>query len=190
MFTGIISEVGTIVGIDPSRIRVAATVGASPGDSIAIDGCCLTVTGAATEGLSFDLSPETFARTIAGRYRIGSQVNIESSLRVGDKMGGHFVTGHVDCVGTVTGLGRGGEFAVLSIGGSDQGLIAEKGSVTVNGVSLTVSRWRREEKIFEVALIPTTLALTNLNGLSEGAQVNIEYDLIARYLREMIQHDK
>jgi len=186
MFTGIISEVGTITAIADSRISVNAAIDAVPGDSIAIDGCCLT----ATNGLSFDLSPETFDRTIAGKYRVGSRVNIESSLRVGDKMGGHFVTGHIDCFGTVIKFDRGGEFAVISIKVDSQGLIAEKGSVSVNGVSLTVSRWKRDERVFEVALIPTTLAITNLNELSEGAQVNIEYDLIARYLREMIQHEK
>ncbi|MEK8023915.1 MAG: riboflavin synthase [Candidatus Hydrogenedentota bacterium] len=197
MFTGIIREVGRVVGCETMpggiRLNLAAPDSSSTarlGDSIAIDGCCLTVTEVSAPRLAFELSGETLNRTIAGAYREGSHVNLEGSLRVGDTMGGHFVTGHVDRVASVRALKHEGEFAVLSVkldAEHARGFVAEKGSIGVNGVSLTVSSWNASAGVFEVALIPATLSATNLSDLSEGSCVNIEYDLIARYLKEMTQ---
>lgn len=198
MFTGIIREVGRVASCEemPGGRRLAVdapllAVGARHGDSIAVDGCCLTVTGVSGVRLEFELSTETLARTVAGAYVPGARVNLEGSLRVGDTLGGHFVTGHVDRVARVRSLAREGEFATLSVELDEgaRGLVAEKGSVGVNGVSLTVSAWAPPSSgssgVFEAALIPATLSLTNLSDLGPGASVNIEYDLIARYLREM-----
>lgn len=194
MYTGIIRETGRILARGEIAGGVELTVDApltskeaGHGDSISVDGCCLTVTRIEGSRITFELSPETLARTVAGDYKPGERVNLEDSLAMGEKMGGHFVTGHVDTVGQVLSLDRSGAFAILRVklDASCAGLVAEKGSVAVNGVSLTVAAWRRTEWIFDVALIPTTLDLTNIGELSAGGRVNIEYDLIARYLKEM-----
>lgn len=195
MFTGIIEETGLIVSLEPMEggFRLAleaprASIGVSLGDSIAIDGCCLTVVRAEGVRLEFELSGETMRRTVAGEYKRGARVNIERSLRVGDRMGGHFVTGHVDTVGRVLALRPEGGFATLEIELDDSsfGLVAEKGSIGVNGVSLTVASWSRTPPagLCAIALIPATLTGTNLGGLDAGSRVNIEYDLVARYLKE------
>lgn len=194
MYTGIIRETGRIVSRNPIAGGIELVVeapetakGAGHGDSIGVDGCCLTVTKVRGAEIAFELSPETLARTVAGDYAPGARVNLEESLAMGEKLGGHFVTGHVDTVGEVMALDRSGAFAVLTVrlDASCRGLVAEKGSVAVNGVSLTVAAWRRPELVFDVALIPTTLDLTNIGDLAPGRRVNIEYDLVARYLKEM-----
>lgn len=194
MYTGIIRETGRIVSrrTIPGGEELVVNApqlsrGAGHGDSIGVDGCCLTVTRVEGSAIAFELSPETLARTVAGDYAPGARVNLEDSLAIGEKLGGHFVTGHVDAVGEVVSLAREGTFAVLGVRLDDscRGLVAEKGSIAVNGVSLTVAAWRRPELVFEVALIPTTLDLTNIGDLAAGSRVNIEYDLVARYLKEM-----
>lgn len=193
MFTGIIREMGTVrrrsgiaggVRLEIDAPRTARS--ARHGDSIAVDGCCLTVVKRSGTRIAFDLSPETLSRTIAKDYRPLTAVNLESSLRMGDTLGGHLVTGHVDAVGRVERLTSGGEFAVLTvkIATAPRGLVAEKGSITINGVSLTVAAWRRG--CVEIALIPETLERTNLSALRRGGRVNIEFDLIARYVTEAL----
>lgn len=200
MFTGIVLEAGEIEkrkeisgGV---RFFVKAPIiskEAGIGDSIAVDGCCLTVISNEDGILGFDLSPETLSRTIANQYSAGSKINLEPSLRLGDKMGGHFVTGHIDTVAEVIDLKYEGDFSLLSIklNSDAKGMVAEKGSLAVNGVSLTVALWRRSEDggTAEFALIPATLERTNLGSLRKGGKVNIEYDLIARYLSELIRKD-
>jgi len=197
MYTGIIRELGTIEKVEKIaggvRLHVAAPQAAAHargGDSISVDGCCLTTVTNDGKTITFDLSPETLARTVAGSYRAGSRVNIESSMTIGSEVGGHFVTGHVDTGGRVVELRREGDFAVLSVDldAVAPGLVAEKGSVSVNGVSLTVASWTRRDRggRFTIALIPETLARTNLDDLAPGAAVNIEYDLIARYVAEAL----
>lgn len=200
MFTGIISERGILREVAEisggERISIVNDCLAStakPGDSIAVDGCCLTVVKhtAARDGLlTFELSPETLGRTIAGVYRPGAPVNLEPSLKMGDAVGGHLVTGHVDTVGKVAGIRHSGGFVDLDVEveGVSRGLIAEKGSVSVNGVSLTVAAWAplAGGGRFRAALIPETLARTNLGNLKENDGVNVEYDLIARYVVETL----
>jgi len=200
MFTGIVAETGTILekkkisgGI---RFKLRAPKIAPQfflGDSVAIDGCCLTVVSVDREDLEFDLSPETLSRTIAEGYKEGAKVNLESSLCVGDKMGGHFVTGHVDTVARVLGMKYEGDFSTLSLElkSDAKGLVAEKGSIAVNGVSLTVASWNRNSGggVVDIALIPATLERTNLGLLGNDSIVNIEYDLIARYLAELNRKD-
>lgn len=158
------------------------------GDSVAVDGCCLTVVSidhADPQGpLVFDLSEETLRRTIIGAYQTGTRVNIEESLQLGDRLGGHLVTGHIDETAEV--IAAGPDLKIRLSPGA-VGLVAEKGSIAINGVSLTVSAWDRDSRIAEAALIPETLARTNLGRLSAGARVNVEYDLIARYVNERIR---
>jgi len=200
MFTGIVLEKGEIVDkkeisgglrffVKTSLIADDSTIG----DSIAVDGCCLTVISIDGKVLGFDLSPETLSRTVALDYSIGSKVNLEPSLRPNDKMGGHFVTGHIDTVARVVWLKNQGDFSTLSIEllSDTKGMVAEKGSLAVNGVSLTVASWLRSNNggIAEFALIPATLERTNLGLLKSGDKVNIEYDLIARYLAELIRKE-
>jgi riboflavin synthase len=195
MFTGIVIETGRVERIDeiPGGVRLfldapGVAAEAVDGASIAIDGCCLTVVAIEGTRLGFDLSPETLRRTVAGDYRPGARVNLEPSLRMSDRMGGHFVTGHVDTVAEVMGLKNEGDFATLTVRLREDahGLVAEKGSISINGVSLTVAAWRRDDRggAFDVALIPATLRITNIGEFVPGRRVNIEYDLIARYLRE------
>lgn len=167
----------------------------APGESISVSGCCLTVAAVVGVGggggeIAFDVIPETLARTTLGRLRAGDRVNLERSLRAGDRLGGHMVQGHVDSVGEVVAgvageLGAGeaaapGEGVRLRIGASPEVMefVTPKGSITVDGVSLTVAASAREW--FEVALIPETLARTTLAALKPGDHVNVETDVLAR----------
>ncbi|RMH58287.1 MAG: riboflavin synthase [Candidatus Hydrogenedentota bacterium] len=142
------------------------------------------------ERIFFELSRETLERTIAGDYAEGTTVNMERSLSLSDRLGGHFVTGHIDGVGRVEAISKEGEFCEMDfrVDLVSPGLVAEKGSVAVNGVSLTVARWNRigSGGVFRVALIPETLDRTNLGTAPVGTRVNIEYDLIARYVVEAL----
>ena len=195
MFTGIVQAVGTIETVAPLEQGVRLTVAAGAlevadvelGDSICVQGACLTVAAIAGRRLSFDVSRETLDCTV-GLERPGN-VNIEKSLRLGDKLGGHLVTGHVDGIGEVLAFGPVGESMLLRLR-APQGLaryVARKGSITVDGVSLTVNRV--EDAVFEVNLIPHTLAVTTLARLAPGAKVNLEVDLIARYVERMLGND-
>ena len=194
MFTGIVQTVGRIIDAtrrgDGLRVRVEADIAAledvKTGDSIAIAGCCLTVTGVEGGRLCFDVSAETLSCT-AGLHRVG-RVNVESALRFSDRLGGHLVSGHVDGVGTVA--------RVDSVGGADGSrvlaieapalllrFVATKGSIAVDGVSLTVNSVG--EQHFAVNLIPHTLGATTLGELTRGARVNLEVDLVARYVARL-----
>ncbi|HTQ77251.1 MAG TPA: riboflavin synthase [Burkholderiales bacterium] len=177
MFTGIVQAIGRIVSVRPFVIDAGRLPlrGVKAGDSVCVQGCCLTVTRKRGRRLSFDVSRETL-RVTAGLDHRG-EVNLEKSLAFGDPLGGHFVTGHVDGVGEVSGYGQG----VLKVRAPTAlaKYIARKGSVTVDGVSLTVNAVRGAT--FEVFLIPHTLRMTTLRGLARGAKVNLEVDLLARY---------
>lgn len=197
MFTGIILHKGTVESLEPMEggrrliVRNAEIAeAAEQGESIAIDGCCLTVVETSGERIFFELSRETLERTIAGDYAEGTTVNMERSLSLSDRLGGHFVTGHIDGVGRVEAISKEGEFCEMDfrVDLVSPGLVAEKGSVAVNGVSLTVARWNRigSGGVFRVALIPETLDRTNLGTAPVGTRVNIEYDLIARYVVEAL----
>lgn len=190
MFTGLVEGLGRIVALKdegPGK-RLSIDVGALAdgvqlGDSISISGCCLTVVRVDQAVLEFEAGSETLSRTILGRLVVGSHVNLERSLRVGDRMGGHFVTGHVDAVGWVDSREDDEKWSTIYFGFPDSLApeIAAKGSVTVSGVSLTVVA--AEARRFSVALIPHTLEVTTLGSLKLGDPVNLETDVLAKYVR-------
>jgi len=186
MFTGIVLAVGRILRVKPFEVDAGRLDlrGVAIGDSICVQGACLTVTGKRGRVLCFDVSQETLDCT-TGLDRPGA-VNLEKSVGLGEKLGGHLVTGHVDAVGTVAGV-KGSVYAFRAPKALAR-YIARKGSVTVDGVSLTVNRVRGS--VFEVNLIPHTLAVTTLGRLKPGAKVNLEVDLIARYVERMLGPSK
>lgn len=192
MFTGIVEAVGEIREFAPTRGGAHMVIGCAAldlsdvkvGDSIAVNGCCLTAVELEPDALHVDVSHETLACTSG--FESGAKVNLEKALRLADRLGGHLVSGHVDGRGEVTrseatGDNRLFEFRVPA---ELAKYIARKGSVAVHGVSLTVNRVEGER--FEVNLIPHTLEMTNLGGLRKGAQVNIEVDLFARYIEQLL----
>ena len=196
MFTGIVQAVGTIEALTPLQgemqggVRLAVEAGGLElsdvriGDSICVQGACLTVVAIEGKRLSFDVSRETLDCT-TGLAQPG-KVNLETSLGLGDKLGGHLVTGHVDGVGEVLAFEPAGESVLLRLR-APAGLakyVARKGSMCVDGVSLTVNR--ADGDVFEINLIPHTLAVTTLSRLAPGAKVNLEVDLIARYVERML----
>ena len=196
MFTGLVEALGTIAEVRPAapgrRLIVAApaiAAGAAVGDSIAVSGCCLTVVEVTAETLAFEVGPETLARTILGELAVGSPVNLERSLRAGDRFGGHFVTGHIDGVGILDTRHDEGDWSTFWFR-APEGLarqIVSKGSIAVDGVSLTVVDAAQDR--FSVQLIPHTLAVTTLGSRKASERVNLETDLLAKYvgkqLREM-----
>ena len=190
MFTGLIEEVGEVLGIEGSRLVVGARVvlaDAADGSSVAVNGVCLTVVARGAGRIGFDLGPETLARTALGDLGAGDRVNLERPLRLGAPVGGHLVQGHVDGVGVVTQLSREGETARLRLECQDDALAAlliPQGSVAVDGVSLTVAAL--DEAAFEVMLIPHTLAATTLGRLAVGQAVNIETDVIGKYVQRSL----
>lgn len=150
------------------------------GESIAVDGVCLTAIEPEGGRFSLELSPETLAVTTFGTANIGTEVNLERSLRVGDRLGGHFVSGHVDTMAILTEIEPQGEYVCMrfALEGNDQSLLVHKGSISVNGVSLTLNKIT--ETGFEVMLIPHTLKVTNLGMIKVGTRVNIEFDMLAK----------
>jgi len=182
MFTGIVQAVGRIVRVQPLEVDGGALdlSDVAVGDSICVQGACLTVTALAPRGFTADVSSETLAVT-AGLDRPGA-VNLEKSLAVGDRLGGHLVAGHVDGVGEVTRF-EGGVLEVRAPAHLAR-YIARKGSICIDGVSLTVNR--AQGSLFEVYLIPHTLQVTTLGRLRAGARVNLEVDLVARYVERLL----
>ncbi len=189
MFTGLISETGRVARLrrtGPEGILAVACSavldGAQPGDSIAVDGACLTVSELSREGFTAFLSAETLDKTTLGDLRPGDEVNLEPSLRLSDRLGGHLVQGHVEGVGTVASLaplGQGWRLAVDLPPGLEEAVIP-KGSVALAGVSLTVAALSGQR--LEVALIPGTLKSTTLRAWHPGRLVNVETDLVGRYV--------
>jgi riboflavin synthase len=193
MFTGIVTDLGTVRSVaaaDSTRFEIAtgydlATV--AIGASIACAGVCLTVIERGRDSFIVDVSNETLARTTLGTWQAGQRINLERPLRAGDELGGHIVSGHVDAVSQVTDRRPDGgsiRFA-FALPAPLAGYLAPKGSITVDGVSLTVNEV--EEGYFGVNLIPHTLEVTSLGTLQSGAQVNLEVDLVARYLARLIR---
>jgi len=194
MFSGIVADVGTIIRSEDRagglRLAVETHVlgmdDVALGDSIAVNGVCLTVVSKEARAFTVDVSRETLSCTV-GLERQGARVNLEKALRLSDRLGGHLVSGHVDGVGEVVAFTDLGESWKLTVR-SPQDLakyIAGKGSITINGVSLTVNRVAGRE--FDVNLIPHTLAVTTLGELQAGAKVNLEADLIARYAARFLE---
>lgn len=189
MFTGIVQGTGTVAALRragrAARVTIRtpwALTGVARGDSIAVDGVCLTATAVLARRFSADVIPETLSRTTLGSLRAGDRVNLERSLAVGSPLGGHWVLGHADAVVRVLRVVRNGEDRrlVLELPAELSRYLAFKGSVALHGISLTVSRVAPGE--FEVALIPETLRRTNLAGVRPGSRLNVEVDVLARYL--------
>lgn len=193
MFTGLIEDVGEIKSLrlhDRSAVLTVQTklpLRATPlGASIAVNGACLTVVRKSSRAFTVDVSPETLKRTSLGPLRAGSLVNLERPMRLQDRLGGHLVTGHIDGVGTVASIEPKGEFTFFSFRLSDRlgRLLVSKGSVAVDGISLTVNECSRRG--FSVAIIPFTLKHTNLRARRVGDKVNIETDLIGKYVQSFL----
>lgn len=197
MFTGIVTDVGTVLGTEQRgdlRVRVGtgydlATV--DLGASIACSGVCLTVVDKGDDWFEVDVSAETLSRTAAGLWRNGARLNLERSLRLGDELGGHIVSGHIDGLAQVVGVcPEGGSARVgLSVARELGRAIAPKGSVTLDGISLTVNDVRDAEDgttHFSVNIVPHTAEQTTLGAVAAGRQLNVEIDVLARYLERML----
>ncbi len=192
MFTGIILHTGTIEAFERKangarmRIRTTDPEPFTRGESLAVNGVCLTVLPESDGSLTADLSDETLSRTTLGTLGTGIRVNVERALALGDRMGGHIVQGHVDAVGTLMSITSEGDFAVYrwSFPSEYAPLVVSKGSITVDGVSLTVVDPERES--FGAALIPETLRRTNLGTARIGDGVNLELDMIAKCVQKLV----
>jgi riboflavin synthase len=189
MFTGLIAEVGTALRLvqKGSEAELSVSCGniiqeAKPGDSISVDGACVTVERLTREGFTAFLSRETLQKTTLGDLRPGAAVNLEAALRPTDRLGGHLVQGHVEGIGTVLALERVGEGAMLRVEIPEEltPFVVSKGSIALAGVSLTVAALRGRE--VEVALIPASLKATTLGGAAAGRRVNVETDVVGRYI--------
>ncbi len=196
MFTGIVKELGSITAFDRgdegARIAVAASFAGdlSEGDSVAVSGVCLTATRLSADGFEADVMNQTLTLTTLGELGAGDAVNLEPALRAGDPLGGHIVQGHVDAVGevcTVTDDGFAKRVRIAVPDGLERYLV-EHGSVTVAGVSLTVAGL--DADWFEVSLIPETLERSTLGGGTAGARVNLEFDVVARYVERLLGFNK
>jgi riboflavin synthase len=193
VFTGIVEERGRVRRAEPDRLVVEASSfdDVGEGDSVAVSGVCLTVVAVEREGgrqtMSFDVSPETLSRTTLGALRDGGGVNLERPVTLLSRMGGHLVQGHVDGVGEVLDVRDAGDGREMTIGLPD-GLgryAVEKGSVTVDGVSLTITSL--DASSFGVALIPHTLEVTTFGALERGDRVNVEVDVMAKYVERLME---
>jgi riboflavin synthase len=200
MFTGIIEAAGKIDALDHSengaRVRVnladAADIAAETrlGDSIAVNGCCLTVAEFGTNYFSADLSGETLRRTAFGEMKPGNIVNLERPLAAGARLGGHFVQGHVDGIGRVTRLVPEGDNWWLSVRVPEdlRRYVAEKGSIAIDGISLTVARW--QDGVADFAIVPFTYAHTNIRAIAPNDAVNLECDILAKYVESLLEARK
>lgn len=193
MFTGIVRELGRVASLEGGgeglRLTVAAPAtapGTAAGDSVAVDGVCLTALGPDGGLLAFDVVPETLRRTTLGALREGDDVNLEPALRAGEPLGGHVVQGHVDGVGVVQSVEAEGEGLRVFVTTPPDLLryLVEKGSVAVQGVSLTVAEL--SEEAFAVALVPHTLDVTTLGRVAPGVRLNLEVDVLAKYVERLL----
>lgn len=192
MFTGIIETLGTVGAMEPlengARLKLLPFgVDLRRGESIAINGVCLTALPEPDGSLQFDLSPETLRVTSLGQLRKGSVVNLERAMALGDRLGGHIVQGHVDATGTLLSKKDEGDFAFFrwSYPTEFSQLVISKGSISIDGISLTIVE--PDASSFGVALIPETLRKTNLGAAEIGQRFNLEFDMMAKYIRQMIE---
>jgi riboflavin synthase len=198
MFTGIVEELGHVRAIAPNaggaRIEISATTvldDATIGASIAVNGCCLTVVELGDAHWSADAVVETLARTNLGDLAAGDPLNLERPVRLADRLGGHLVQGHVDATGAVierAPMRDGSERFRFSAPGDVLRYVVHKGSITVDGISLTVASV--DDDAFEVAVIPHTLSVTTLGARAVGARVNLEVDVVAKYVERLLVHDR
>jgi riboflavin synthase len=193
MFTGLIEEVGTVVAVRPrnhgTELQIAApgtAKHANPGESIAVNGCCLTLTSCHRDYLSFDLLEETIARTNLNDLQQDSPVNLERALRADGRLGGHFVQGHIDCVAPIIAFDtKGADFRLeVDLPENSRHYVASKGSIAVNGISLTVAEVLPGS--FAVWIIPYTRRHTNLDRATIGDLMNLEFDVLAKYVERMV----
>ncbi len=194
MFTGLVQSLATVAAIEPEGPGVRLTITdslaahrAAVGDSISVNGCCLTVVSLGEETVAFEAGPETLDRTTLGNLQAGDPLNLETSLKVGDELGGHLVTGHIDAVGTVDAREDEDEWSTfwIKVPNALSRQMASKGSVAVDGVSLTLVDVERDR--FSVALIPHTLQVTTLGSRQVGDQVNLETDVLAKYVERQLE---
>src|SRR3954447_6184240 len=195
MFTGLVEDLGTVVAVDRTGEGAVLTVDSrlgpqiGEGDSVAVNGVCLTATGICGERFGFDVMLESLRRSSLGDIDAGSKVNLELALRADARLGGHIMQGHVDGVGVVDGIREDGFSRVVTIDAAPELLryVVEKGSIAVDGVSLTVSRV--DDTSFDVSLIPETLERTNLGAMTAGPPtrtVNLEVDVVAKYVEKLM----
>ena len=197
MFTGIVEGTGELTGIRRKGQEATCTLlvpesfsDCRPGDSIAVDGVCLTITSVRGTVLALDISAETLARSTLGCLRQGSKVNVERALKLSDRLGGHLVSGHIDGTGVIETIERIQESWIIRIG-VDKELsryLIEKGSIAVDGVSLTINRCMRGS--FEVTIIPQTARETTISRKRRGDRVNVEVDMISKYVEKFVSSEK
>ena len=193
MFTGLIEEVGTVLAVSASGLATELQIAApetakhvGAGESIAVNGCCLTLTSCRSDCLTFDLLEETIARTNLRNLQQNSPVNLERALRADGRVGGHFVQGHVDCVSPIVTFEKeGADFRLeIELPQKFAHYVASKGSIAINGISLTIAEVL--PKTFVTWIIPYTKRHTNLDGAKAGDLVNLEFDILAKYVERMI----
>ncbi|HTU32260.1 MAG TPA: riboflavin synthase [Candidatus Acidoferrum sp.] len=197
MFTGIIEAAGTIESLERGDAggKLRVSVATAPeivsamkiGDSIAVNGCCLTIVGLNKDTFAADLSGETLRRTSFGEKKAGDVVNLERPLGAGARLGGHFVQGHIDGIGRVTRLSQEGESWWLSVRVPEdlRRYVAEKGSIAIDGISLTVAAWH--DGVADIAVIPLTYRETSVKGIVPGDAVNLETDILAKYIESLLE---
>jgi riboflavin synthase len=191
VFTGLVADLGTVAGVDATpdgvRLAIATALAAelSEGDSVAVNGVCLTATTLEPGSFATDVMNETLRRSSLGEVREGSRVNLELPLRPSERLGGHIVQGHVDGVGAIRSASDDGFSRIVTISADGDVLryVVEKGSITVDGVSLTVTRVDGDS--FDVSLIPETLERTTLGAAAPGTPVNLEVDIVAKYVEKL-----
>ena len=197
MFTGIIQGRGKVVSFRSVRGGLAFEFEAGfeidnpeEGESIAVNGACLTAYNFSANRFTVDVSPESLSRTTLGDLGVGNTVNLERALMLSDRLGGHIVSGHVDCVGSLAALKREGDFTILEfkVPPDNDRYIIEKGSITVDGISLTVNQCSKGH--FSVSIIPHTMQMTTLAELKSGGKVNIEVDIIGKYVEKLLAEKK
>ena len=193
MFTGIVEEVGHVATLESGHLTIAAATvmpGLKLGDSVAVNGACLTVVFRDHEKFAVDLAPETLRRTSLSQLQAGQGVNLERALAVGDRLGGHIVQGHVDGYGRITSRRPEGDCFILRVACPRRLMpyIVEKGFVAVDGISLTVVK--KGPSSFTISVIPYTLANTNLHEKLVGARVNLEVDILAKYVEHLLSSER
>ena len=197
MFTGIIEELGRIASLEKleqgMRLNISCSLVASDtrdGDSIAVNGVCLTALNIMASSFSADVSPETLSRSTLGLLSVGSPLNLERSVTPSTRLGGHIVQGHVDARGRFVGVVDEGDFRTVTIGFPQElaRYFVEKGSVAVEGISLTIAALRKDS--FDIAVIPKTWQLTNLSSLKPDDAVNLEVDVIAKYVEKLLPNSR
>ncbi len=197
MFTGLIKDLGEVVSVEDrkglKRFRICTHLGVENmaiGASIACNGCCLTVVDKSGGGFVVDVSNETLEKTTLDSWQEGTKINLEPSLRLGDEMGGHIVSGHVDCTAIVTKMARDGESwrITIEVPEAVSPYISSKGSIALNGISLTVNEV--SGNTFGVNIIPHTWQVTDISGWEEGMKINLEVDMLARYVARMTEREK